>query len=220
MLLGDDLIDPRDPLLPDDDRGARAVRRAASIALMEVPPEQINLYGCAAVARGRRRAGRRTRHRPGREAAGRRGAEQPRRHRPLPARPVGVRRAADDRSPDRGGEIQLTDALQHLAVGSQRRGPACAAWCSAVAATTPATGWSTSRPSCGWPASTRSSARSFRSWLDEFAGRGSRSTSRGHRGDLRRGAPAPDPRHGAGRSRRSDVHCSSRRRTASSPRTS
>lgn len=48
VLLGDDLIDPRDPLL------ARMVeiqeREGGSvIALMEVAPEQIHLYGCAAV---------------------------------------------------------------------------------------------------------------------------------------------------------------------------
>ncbi|MFW6724398.1 UTP--glucose-1-phosphate uridylyltransferase GalU [Streptomyces sp. MAR4 CNY-716] len=48
VLLGDDLIDPRDPLL------ARMVRAQADhggsvIALMEVDPEQIHLYGCAAV---------------------------------------------------------------------------------------------------------------------------------------------------------------------------
>lgn len=48
VLLGDDLIDPRDPLL------ARMVeiqeRHGGSvIALMEVEPSQIHLYGCAAV---------------------------------------------------------------------------------------------------------------------------------------------------------------------------
>lgn len=48
VLLGDDLIDPRDPLL------VRMVELCASnggsvIALMEVPRSQIHLYGCAAV---------------------------------------------------------------------------------------------------------------------------------------------------------------------------
>jgi UTP--glucose-1-phosphate uridylyltransferase len=48
VLLGDDLIDPRDPLL------ARMVevqeqRGGSVIALMEVEPSQIHLYGCAAV---------------------------------------------------------------------------------------------------------------------------------------------------------------------------
>ncbi|MFI5804598.1 UTP--glucose-1-phosphate uridylyltransferase GalU [Streptomyces sp. NPDC051561] len=48
VLLGDDLIDPRDPLL------ARMVEvqqtyGGSVVALMEVDPEQIHLYGCAAV---------------------------------------------------------------------------------------------------------------------------------------------------------------------------
>jgi UTP--glucose-1-phosphate uridylyltransferase len=48
VLLGDDLIDPRDPLLT---RMIDVRRRLGGsvIALMEVPPEQIHLYGCAAV---------------------------------------------------------------------------------------------------------------------------------------------------------------------------
>lgn len=48
VLLGDDLIDERDPLLTrmieEHDR-----RQATVIALMEVPQESIHLYGCAAV---------------------------------------------------------------------------------------------------------------------------------------------------------------------------
>ncbi|PWI45982.1 UTP--glucose-1-phosphate uridylyltransferase GalU [Streptomyces sp. ICBB 8177] len=48
VLLGDDLIDPRDPLLTrmidTSERFGGSV-----VALMEVPPEQIHLYGCAAV---------------------------------------------------------------------------------------------------------------------------------------------------------------------------
>jgi len=47
VLLGDDLIDERDPLLPDmlklQERTGGSV-----IALLEVEPDQINLYGCAA----------------------------------------------------------------------------------------------------------------------------------------------------------------------------
>ena len=48
VLLGDDLIDPRDPLLTR----MTAVREelgGSVVALMEVPREQIHLYGCAAV---------------------------------------------------------------------------------------------------------------------------------------------------------------------------
>jgi len=48
VLLGDDLIDPRDPLLT---RMIEMRQRygGSVIALMEVPREQIHLYGCAAV---------------------------------------------------------------------------------------------------------------------------------------------------------------------------
>jgi UTP--glucose-1-phosphate uridylyltransferase len=48
VLLGDDLIDPRDPLLP---RMLETQRQygGSVIALIEVDPEQVNLYGCAAV---------------------------------------------------------------------------------------------------------------------------------------------------------------------------
>jgi UTP--glucose-1-phosphate uridylyltransferase len=48
VLLGDDLIDPRDPLL----QKMIAVRDSLGgsvVALLEVPREQIHLYGCAAV---------------------------------------------------------------------------------------------------------------------------------------------------------------------------
>ncbi|WP_240138578.1 UTP--glucose-1-phosphate uridylyltransferase GalU [Streptomyces sp. MUM 178J] len=49
VLLGDDLIDPRDPLLK---RMAeiQAQEGGSVIALMEVDPAQIHMYGCAAVA--------------------------------------------------------------------------------------------------------------------------------------------------------------------------
>ena len=48
VLLGDDLIDPRDPLLS---RMARVLadRGGSVVALMEVPREQISLYGAASV---------------------------------------------------------------------------------------------------------------------------------------------------------------------------
>lgn len=48
VLLGDDLIDERDPLLP---RMAQVhdERQATVVALMEVPQSAIHLYGCAAV---------------------------------------------------------------------------------------------------------------------------------------------------------------------------
>jgi UTP--glucose-1-phosphate uridylyltransferase len=114
VLLGDDLIDPRDPLLST----MIEVRKrfgGSVIALMEVPPEQINLYGCAAVlpiddedpdlvlVTGL--------------------VEKP----PVDEAPSNLavigRYLLDpsvfdvlrETQPGRGGEIQLTDALQHLA---------------------------------------------------------------------------------------------------------
>nr|AHF25554.1 UTP-glucose-1-phosphate uridylyltransferase [uncultured bacterium Contigcl_10-cl] len=48
VLLGDDLIDARDPLLTRMIE-ASAQKSATVIALMEVDPAQIHLYGCAAV---------------------------------------------------------------------------------------------------------------------------------------------------------------------------
>jgi UTP--glucose-1-phosphate uridylyltransferase len=112
VLLGDDLIDERDPLLSE----MVAVQRrtgASVIALMEVPAEQIHLYGCAAVEptdeEGVVRVTRLV-EKPDRADAPSnlaiigRYVLQPRVFDVLRATP-----------PGRGGEIQLTDALQTLA---------------------------------------------------------------------------------------------------------
>ena len=48
VLLGDDLIDPRDPILPAMAQ-VRARYGGSVICLMQVPRDQISLYGCAAV---------------------------------------------------------------------------------------------------------------------------------------------------------------------------
>jgi UTP--glucose-1-phosphate uridylyltransferase len=48
VLLGDDLIDERDPLLKQM-IAIRQARAGSVIALMEVPADQIHMYGCAAV---------------------------------------------------------------------------------------------------------------------------------------------------------------------------
>ena len=48
VLLGDDLVDPRDPLLPQM-LEVQAREGGSVVALMEVPHEQISMYGCAAV---------------------------------------------------------------------------------------------------------------------------------------------------------------------------
>ena len=49
VLLGDDLMDPRDPLLTHMIQ-VREEHGGSVIALMEVPPESIHPYGCAAAA--------------------------------------------------------------------------------------------------------------------------------------------------------------------------
>ncbi len=51
VMLGDDLIDPRDPLLPTM-LGIQERYGGSVVALIEVPHQQINLYGCAAVEEG------------------------------------------------------------------------------------------------------------------------------------------------------------------------
>jgi len=50
VLLGDDLIDPRDPLLQRM-LEVQADMGGSVVALIEVDPEQVHLYGCAAVER-------------------------------------------------------------------------------------------------------------------------------------------------------------------------
>ncbi|QIP86056.1 UTP--glucose-1-phosphate uridylyltransferase GalU [Streptomyces sp. Tu 2975] len=116
VLLGDDLIDPRDPLL------ARMVevqeREGGSvIALMEVDPSQIHLYGCAAV-------------KPTGDSDVVKITDLVEKPEPADAPSnlaiigryvldpavFGVLRETE---PGRGGEIQLTDALQKLTEADQ-----------------------------------------------------------------------------------------------------
>ncbi|GAA2571813.1 UTP--glucose-1-phosphate uridylyltransferase GalU [Microbacterium binotii] len=117
VLLGDDLIDERDPLLSKmlaeyDKRGA------AVIALMEVDPEQIHLYGVAAV-----------------EETDEDGVvkvtglvEKPKKEdAPSNLAIIGryvlgpeVFEVLERTEPGKGGEIQLTDALEELATDSER----------------------------------------------------------------------------------------------------
>ncbi|MER5206637.1 UTP--glucose-1-phosphate uridylyltransferase GalU [Streptomyces sp. NPDC002825] len=120
VLLGDDLIDPRDPLL------ARMVdvqeREGGSvIALMEVEPSQIHLYGCAAVEpTGDSDVVKVTdlveKPDPG---------EAPSNY-AIIGRYVldpAVFDTLRETEPGRGGEIQLTDALQKLACDEKIGGP-------------------------------------------------------------------------------------------------
>ncbi|MDN3293043.1 UTP--glucose-1-phosphate uridylyltransferase GalU [Streptomyces ficellus] len=120
VLLGDDLIDPRDPLLC---RMVEVQEREGGsvIALMEVDPAQIHLYGCAAV-----------------EPTGDADVVQVTNlvEKPDPgdapsSYAIIGRYVLDpaifavlrETQPGRGGEIQLTDALQKLAADESIGGP-------------------------------------------------------------------------------------------------
>ncbi|MFD5601815.1 UTP--glucose-1-phosphate uridylyltransferase GalU [Streptomyces sp. NPDC127064] len=120
VLLGDDLIDPRDPLLQRM-IDIQQQHGGSVIALMEVAPEQIHLYGCAAVeatAEGDvvRVTGLVEKPDP---------ADAPS-HYAVIGRYVldpsvfGILRTTE---PGRGGEIQLTDALERLAQDEKLGGP-------------------------------------------------------------------------------------------------
>jgi len=118
VLLGDDLIDARDPLL------SRMVdvhdeQQATVVALMEVPPESIHLYGCAAVeATGEDDVVRITAlvEKPTPEEAPSNLAVIGR----YVLRPE-IFDIIDALEPGRGGEYQLTDALNILAAGRGER---------------------------------------------------------------------------------------------------
>ncbi|MEU5715406.1 UTP--glucose-1-phosphate uridylyltransferase GalU [Streptomyces sp. NPDC020403] len=120
VLLGDDLIDPRDPLL------ARMVdvqeREGGSvIALMEVEPSQIHLYGCAA-----------TDATTDGDVVRVTGLVEKPDPADAPSNLAIIGRYVLDPAifdilrrtePGRGGEIQLTDALQLLAENEEIGGP-------------------------------------------------------------------------------------------------
>ncbi|TSB21921.1 UTP--glucose-1-phosphate uridylyltransferase GalU [Streptomyces sp. NBC_01525] len=120
VLLGDDLIDPRDPLLQRmidiQERHGGSV-----IALMEVDPAQIHLYGCAAA----------TPTGDDDVVAVSDLVEKPDPEQ-APSRLAIIGRYVLDpavfdvlreTAPGRGGEIQLTDALQTLAADPSLGGP-------------------------------------------------------------------------------------------------
>lgn len=114
VLLGDDLIDERDPLIEQmieehDTRGATV------IALMEVPRSAVHLYGCAAVEKTDNPDVVRVTglvEKPSPEEAPSNLAVIGR----YVLRPE-IFDILDGLEPGRGGEIQLTDALNHLAEG-------------------------------------------------------------------------------------------------------
>ncbi|MGO3146052.1 MAG: UTP--glucose-1-phosphate uridylyltransferase [Leucobacter sp.] len=114
VLLGDDLIDARDSLLTRMVE-VHDTREVTVVALMEVPPESIHLYGCAAVeATDEDDVVRITAlvEKPSREEAPSNLAVIGR----YVLRPE-IFDIIDDLEPGRGGEYQLTDALNVLASG-------------------------------------------------------------------------------------------------------
>ncbi|HET8982831.1 MAG TPA: UTP--glucose-1-phosphate uridylyltransferase GalU [Pedococcus sp.] len=113
VLLGDDLIDSRDHLLEEMVR-VREEKGGSVIALMEVPEESVHLYGCAAV----QPAG-------GDDVVRITGLVEKPDAADAPSNLAIIGRYVLDPSvfevlehtkPGRGGEIQLTDALQELAM--------------------------------------------------------------------------------------------------------
>jgi UTP--glucose-1-phosphate uridylyltransferase len=127
VLLGDDLIDARDHLL-EAMVAVREARGGSVIALMEVPPETIYLYGCAAVEAGAD---------TGRPAGGDgsvvrvTGLVEKPDPADAPSNLAVIGRYILDPSifetlaktaPGRGGEIQLTDALQERAASTEAGG--------------------------------------------------------------------------------------------------
>ncbi|MFB6958867.1 UTP--glucose-1-phosphate uridylyltransferase GalU [Streptomyces sp. NPDC056309] len=112
VLLGDDLIDPRDPLLQRMVE-VQETYGGSVIALMEVAPEQIHLYGCAAVEATEDGDVVRVTGLVEKPDA----AQAPSNYAiigryVLDPHIFDILRKTE---PGRGGEIQLTDALQHLA---------------------------------------------------------------------------------------------------------
>jgi len=116
VLLGDDLIDERDPLLPD----MIAIQEelgGSVIALIEVDPEQISLYGCAVAEPA-------TSARSSADVVKVTGMVEKPAAEDAPSNLAMIGRyvihpavfdVLDKTPPGRGGEIQLTDALQTLA---------------------------------------------------------------------------------------------------------
>ncbi|GAA4360034.1 UTP--glucose-1-phosphate uridylyltransferase GalU [Angustibacter luteus] len=114
VLLGDDLIDARDTLL-ETMLGVRAEHGGSVIALLEVPPDQAHLYGCAAIDE---------RADEGADVVRVTGLVEKPAPEDAPSNLALIGRYVIDpavfevlrhTAPGRGGEIQLTDALQELA---------------------------------------------------------------------------------------------------------
>ncbi|MEY9927044.1 UTP--glucose-1-phosphate uridylyltransferase [Catenulispora sp. GP43] len=128
VLLGDDFIDERDPLLP----AMIEVRKrygGSVVALIEVPEEHIHMYGCAAVkpaADGPALEQKHTSLIQITDLVEKPNAEQAPSNLAVIGRYVldpAVMDVLRETAPGRGGEIQLTDALRTLAGDPDIGGP-------------------------------------------------------------------------------------------------
>jgi len=119
VLLGDDLIDPRDPLLTRM-VDVREAQGGSVVALMEVPQEQIHLYGCAAVEGTDEDDVVRVTDLVEKPDP----AQAPSRYAVIGryVLDAAVFDAIRHTGPGRGGEIQLTDALRRLALAPEAPG--------------------------------------------------------------------------------------------------
>ncbi|GAB3115458.1 UTP--glucose-1-phosphate uridylyltransferase GalU [Streptomyces calidiresistens] len=120
VLLGDDLIDARDPLLTTM-MDVRERHGGSVVALLEVDPSQIHLYGCAAVEESDGDGVMRVTDLVEKPAA----ADAPS-HYAVIGRYVldpAVFDVLRETPPGRGGEIQITDALQTMAADPSIGGP-------------------------------------------------------------------------------------------------
>ena len=110
VLLGDDLIDPRDPVL-DQMIAIREQHGGSVLCLMEVPHDQIHLYGCVAVESA-------DDHVVVTDLVEKPSGEEAPSDLAIIGRYVldpAVFEVLRETPPGRGGEIQLTDALVRLA---------------------------------------------------------------------------------------------------------
>ena len=128
VLLGDDLIDERDPVLPAMIEVARRTGGSV-VALLEVDPAQVSLYGCAAVEPAPQVGT--VDGVPGRDVVGVTGLVEKPAPEDAPSNLAVIGRyvlnpavfeVLERTAPGRGGEIQLTDALAELATMPAEQG--------------------------------------------------------------------------------------------------
>ena len=216
VLLGDDLIDPRDPLLATmldvRERARRQRRRPDAGAARADRPLRLRGRRADADEDGVVTVTDLVEKPPVDEAPSNLAIIG--RYVLAPAR---LRRAAQDRPRPRRRDPAHRRAAH---AGRVRRArPGARRRLQAAAATTPVTGWTTSRPSCGSPASVPTSGPDFPRWLREFVDDGARGTAEQTSRMKSSTSTWPTSSQASSRSRRSTCSCSTRT-AASWPRRS